>query len=129
MFTLSLIEWRLFVEIAVNNEFKNEVFSSYDPGRVGSCNLCGKKLAHVRAMLDPVTGRTVRMFRCECASRPGAKNTINLPTFGTPIQRNDEAAVYLATLLQADSEAEGRSLAPVWLQASDRLLLVAKAAL
>ena len=56
----------------MSNEFKNEVFSSYEPNPVRSCNHCGGKPALVRAILDPVTGRTVRMFKCTCGEQTWA---------------------------------------------------------
>ena len=47
----------------LSNEFKNEVFSSFDPNPIRACGICGKKPAMVRTMLNPVNGRTVRMFK------------------------------------------------------------------
>lgn len=53
----------------MSGDFKNEVFSSFDPNPIRVCHLCGKKLAMVRSMLDSLSGRTVRMFRCECGEQ------------------------------------------------------------
>jgi hypothetical protein len=53
----------------MNDEFKNEVFSSYDPNPIRICSQCDKKPAMVRSMLNPKTGRTVRMFKCECGEQ------------------------------------------------------------
>jgi len=53
----------------MSNEFKNEVLFSYEPSPVRTCNHCGEKPALVRAMLDPVTGRTLRMFKCKCGEQ------------------------------------------------------------
>jgi len=50
-------------------EFKNEVFRSYQPATVRQCNECGEKLALVRTMLDSLSGRTVRMFKCGCGEK------------------------------------------------------------
>ena len=49
--------------------FKNEVFSSFDPNPVRACGICGKKPSMLRTMLNPVNGRTVRMFKCECGEQ------------------------------------------------------------
>ena len=53
----------------MNNEFKNEIFSSFDPNPVRACGLCGKKPALVRTMLNSHNGHTVRMFKCECGEQ------------------------------------------------------------
>jgi hypothetical protein len=53
----------------MSNEFKNEVFSSFDPGPVRACGRCDKMPALVRTMLNPRNGRTVRMFKCECGEQ------------------------------------------------------------
>jgi hypothetical protein len=53
----------------MSNEFKNEVFSSYEPNPVRTCNACGEKPALVRSMLDSLSGRTVRMFKCKCGEQ------------------------------------------------------------
>jgi hypothetical protein len=55
--------------VSMPDEFKNEVFSSFDPNPVRACNQCGKKPARVRTMLNPVNGRTVRMFKCDCGEQ------------------------------------------------------------
>lgn len=53
----------------VNNEFKNEVFSGYDPNPVRACSHCGEKPGLVRTMLNPTNGRTVRMLKCNCGEQ------------------------------------------------------------
>jgi hypothetical protein len=53
----------------MSHEFKNEVFSSHDPNPVPACNHCGEKPSQVRTMLDSLTGRTVRMFKCKCGEQ------------------------------------------------------------
>jgi hypothetical protein len=53
----------------MSNEFKNEVFSSYDPNPIRACSFCDKKPALLRTMLNPQGGRTVRMFKCECGEQ------------------------------------------------------------
>ena len=51
------------------DQFKNEVFSSYDPNPRPTCGHCGDKPAMVMTMLDPVSGKTVRMFKFECGEQ------------------------------------------------------------
>ncbi len=53
----------------MSGEFKNEIVFSYVPAPVPACNQCGKKPALVRTMLNPRSGRTVRMFKCECGEQ------------------------------------------------------------
>lgn len=53
----------------MNNEFKNEVFSSFEPNPIRACSHCGGKPAQVRTMLHSLTGRMVRMFKCECGEQ------------------------------------------------------------
>jgi len=53
----------------MSGEFKNEVFHTYEPNPVRQCNACGEKPALVRTMLDSLTGRTVRMFKCRCGEQ------------------------------------------------------------
>jgi hypothetical protein len=53
----------------LSSEFKNEVFSSYDPHLIRVCAICGEKPAVVRKMLNPSNGRTVRMFKCQCGEQ------------------------------------------------------------
>jgi formate dehydrogenase maturation protein FdhE len=53
----------------MSGEFKNEVFQTYEPNPVQHCNACGEKPVLVRAMLDSLTGRTVRMFKCKCGEQ------------------------------------------------------------
>ena len=51
------------------DEFKNEVFTSYDPNPTPSCHLCGAKPSLALKMLNTQNGRTVRMFKCECGDQ------------------------------------------------------------
>jgi hypothetical protein len=53
----------------MNSDFKNEVFSSFEPNPVPACGYCDKKPALVRTMLNSHNGRTVRMFKCECGEQ------------------------------------------------------------
>jgi hypothetical protein len=53
----------------MSNEFKNEVFSSFEPNPVPGRKYCERKPALVRTMLNPRNGRTVRMFKCECGEQ------------------------------------------------------------
>jgi hypothetical protein len=50
----------------MNDKFKNEVFSSFEPNPIRLCNSCGEKLSQVQTMLNSQTVRTVRMFKCKC---------------------------------------------------------------
>jgi hypothetical protein len=53
----------------MNDEFKNEVFSSYEPNPIPACSHCGEKPALLRKILNPQNGRTIRMFKCGCGER------------------------------------------------------------
>jgi hypothetical protein len=53
----------------MNNEFKNEVFSSFEANPIRMCNHCGEKPALVTSMLDSQKGRTIRMFKCQCGEQ------------------------------------------------------------
>ena len=53
----------------MGGEFKNEVFHIYQPNPVRQCRDCGETPALLRTMLDPLTGNTVRMFKCECGEQ------------------------------------------------------------
>jgi hypothetical protein len=53
----------------MRNDFKNEVFSSFEPNPIRACNHCGEKPTLLRSMLNPQTGGTVRMFKCECGEQ------------------------------------------------------------
>jgi hypothetical protein len=53
----------------MNNDFKNEVFSSFEPNPIRICSHCGEKPVLARTMLNPQNGRTVRMFKCECGEQ------------------------------------------------------------
>jgi hypothetical protein len=69
LFTLGLGGGVQAGRLSMNNEFKNEVFSSYDPNPVRTCSRCGKKPAMALAILNPKNGHTVRMFKCECGEQ------------------------------------------------------------
>jgi hypothetical protein len=53
----------------MNNEFKNEVFSSFEPNPVRPCSHCGEKPELLRTMLNLQNGLTVRMFECRCGEQ------------------------------------------------------------
>jgi hypothetical protein len=55
--------------IVVDHDFKNEVFSSFDPSPVKPCGECGRKPLSVLKMLNPQNGKTVRMFKCQCGEQ------------------------------------------------------------
>jgi hypothetical protein len=58
----------------MNDEFKNEVFSTFEPNPVPACSSCGGKPALLRTMLNPRNGWTVRMFKCECGEQSWAED-------------------------------------------------------
>jgi hypothetical protein len=49
----------------MTGDFKNEMFSSHEPNPVPRCD-CGAEPILKLKFLDPSTGQTVRMFKCEC---------------------------------------------------------------
>jgi hypothetical protein len=53
----------------VGHILKNQAFPSFDPNLIRNCNHCGSKPVQVRSMLNPLTGRTTRMFKCECGEQ------------------------------------------------------------
>jgi len=53
----------------MDRNFKNEVFSGYQPHPIGTCINCGKKLSIALKMLNPTNGHTLRVFKCECGER------------------------------------------------------------
>jgi hypothetical protein len=53
----------------MNNEFKNEVFSSFESNPIRSCSMCGEKPALALTMLNPENGHTIRMFKCKCGEQ------------------------------------------------------------
>jgi len=53
----------------VDRRFKNEVFSSFDPNPVQPCDECGRKPRSQLKMLNPQTGKIVRMFKCQCGAQ------------------------------------------------------------
>lgn len=59
---------------AVDRDFKNEVFSSFDPSPVKPCGECGRKPHSFLEMLNPQNGKTVRMLKCECGTQTWTKD-------------------------------------------------------
>ena len=59
----------------MSGEFKNEVFSSYRPIPIPACSNCRKTPSLVVAMLNPKTGGTIRMFKCECGEQMWSEET------------------------------------------------------
>jgi hypothetical protein len=58
----------------MNDDFKNEVFSSYNPNPVRACTHCGEKPAQIGPpMLNTQNGRTYRMFKCKCGDQTWAE--------------------------------------------------------
>jgi hypothetical protein len=55
--------------LPLNDEFKNEVFSSYHPHPVRACSYCREQPSLVLRMLNPRNGQTVRMYRCDCGEQ------------------------------------------------------------
>ena len=53
----------------MNDEFKNEVFRSFEANPIRACTQCNNKPALLRTLLNPKNGRTVRMFKCECGEQ------------------------------------------------------------
>ena len=51
------------------DEFKNEVFTNFDPNPIPACHLCGAKPALAHTILNSQNGRTVRMFKCDCGEQ------------------------------------------------------------
>jgi len=58
----------------MDRDFKNEVFSSYEPNPAPPCGTCGAKPAQVLKMLNPQSGKTVRMFKCPCGEQTWKEN-------------------------------------------------------
>lgn len=58
----------------MDRDFKNEVFSSYQPNPTKPCNDCGRRLALAVKMLNPDTGGIVRMFKCLCGEQTWIEN-------------------------------------------------------
>jgi hypothetical protein len=58
----------------VDRDFKNEVFSSYQPNPTKPCNHCGRKLALEVKMLNTNTGGIVRRFKCQCDEQTWTEN-------------------------------------------------------
>ena len=85
----------------MNNEFKNEIFSSFDPNPVRACSLCGKKPSLVRTMLNSHNGRTVRMFKCECGEQPGPRIRSKAASVGGLFHSGTAKALALSIGLRA----------------------------
>jgi len=60
----------------MSDEFKNEVFSSYEPNPVPRCGSCGEKPKLIQKILDTKNGHTVRMFKCECGEQTWAEDKV-----------------------------------------------------
>jgi hypothetical protein len=58
----------------MKDEFKNDVFSSFEPNPIRACGHCGDKPALVLTMLNPANGRRVRMFKCGCGEQTWAED-------------------------------------------------------
>ena len=58
----------------MNDEFKNEVFSSFDPHPAPTCSHCGNKPLTALTMLNPRNGKTIRMFKCKCGEQTWLEN-------------------------------------------------------
>jgi hypothetical protein len=69
LFTLGLLDSLNGECITVDRDFKNEVFSSYQPNPTRPCHQCGRKPVLAVKMLNPQSGRTVRMFKCQCGEQ------------------------------------------------------------
>jgi len=53
----------------VDRDFKNEVFSSYEPNPAPPCGACSAKPALLLKMLNPQSGKTIRMVKCRCGEQ------------------------------------------------------------
>lgn len=53
----------------MDRELKNEMFSSFHPNPARSCDACGKRMRQLQSLLDTTTGKTVRIFKCECGEQ------------------------------------------------------------
>lgn len=73
VFTLGLSE-SITSRVAMTEDFKNELFPKYEPYPVRTCSHCGDKPVRLRSMLDPVRGRTIQMFKCECGEQTWFEN-------------------------------------------------------
>jgi hypothetical protein len=60
--------------VPMDRDFKNEVFFSYEPNPAPSCGACRAKPALVLKMLNPQSGKTVRMFKCVCGEQTWTEN-------------------------------------------------------
>ena len=60
--------------VPMDRDFKNEVFSSYEPNPAPSCGACRAKPALVLKMLNPQSGKTLRMFKCVCGEQTWTEN-------------------------------------------------------
>jgi hypothetical protein len=55
--------------LLVSDDFNNEVFTSYNPNPIQSCGNCRKIPVLILRILNPQTGGTVRMFKCDCGEQ------------------------------------------------------------
>jgi hypothetical protein len=53
----------------MDRDFKNEVFSSFQPNLTKPCNHCGRQPVFAAKMLNTQTGGIVRMFKCQCGEQ------------------------------------------------------------
>ena len=74
----------------MNNDFKNEVFSGYEPNPIRACHHCGAKPDLVRTMLDSLSGRTIRMFKCKCGEQTWSD--IRPPQLAAPFHKSNPPA-------------------------------------
>ena len=51
------------------NLLSSNEFSAPKTSREPPCGKCGAQPMIVRKMMDPKTGKTVRMFECQCGAR------------------------------------------------------------
>ena len=51
------------------NFFSSEKLTGKETREDGRCKKCDAQPYLVRRILDPLTGKTIRMFECKCGSR------------------------------------------------------------
>ena len=54
---------------ARNEFFSSEKLTGKETREDARCMKCDAQLYLVRRILDPLTGKTIRMFECKCGSR------------------------------------------------------------
>ncbi|MGY4315007.1 hypothetical protein ACVWW1_004334 [Bradyrhizobium sp. JR3.5] len=74
MFTFALSDFAYGEDTAVHHDFKNEVFSSFQPNPTKPCNQCGRTPRLELKTLNVKNGKTVRMFRCQCSEQTWTEN-------------------------------------------------------